>query len=625
MQCPGCSFINSTDNRFCARCGTSLTGATGRLNPDTILENRYVILKTVGQGGMGAVYLALDTRLNHITVAIKEMSFQASGGDISTAIAAFQKEASLLTNLHHPALPTVRDFFSRENRWYLVMDYIEGETLQDIAQRRGSIPEVEVLDWAQQLCNILEYLHNQNPPVIFRDLKPSNIMLTPTGEIKLIDFGIARHFRPGSTSDTAAFISSGFAPPEQYGANQTDARSDIYALGATLHYLLTGINPAPNPFSFDSPSKYAQVSPRMDTAVMKALKLKAEERPQDVKEMLGLLPNGAVRLAVTPTPETSKNLENPVTEVATTPLPMITPTSSTNLLTGLIPDAAPDALPRTTPLQISANLNEANSTSAATTRSEEKTIADLTAAKTTPVPAESISPLTTEFSTKRKSKKGFIAAIILLLLLIPGGWLVWANVQGSGSNIPVHNTASSDTPDNNSEASLVSGADKEGADAAEDGLEKNISHSNVNSNIGNLTQGELKLPDGGKYSGQIKDGIANGQGTATFPNSDRYEGQWNNGKKNGQGTYYWSDGARYEGEWKNDQKNGKGKIYWPDGAWYEGEWENDKKNGQGIVYWPNGFRYDGQWKDDQQNGQGTLYRPDGTHQTGIWRGDSLLR
>lgn len=296
MQCPSCSFINSTDNRFCARCGASLTGATGRLNPDTILENRYVILKTVGRGGMGAVYLALDTRLNNIPVAIKEMSTQAVGGDLQGAIGAFKKEAAMLIGLRHNALPVVRDFFPRgEDRWYLVMDYIEGQTLKQIGDKRGPIPEVEVLEWVWQLCNILEYLHSQNPPVIFRDLKPSNIMLTPEGQIKLIDFGIARHFRQGSNADTSAYGSSGFAAPEQYGQNQTDARSDIYALGATLHYLLTGIDPSGSPFNFEPPSKYVKVSPRLDRAIMKALDLRAENRPLNIREMLNLMPRPVVR------------------------------------------------------------------------------------------------------------------------------------------------------------------------------------------------------------------------------------------------------------------------------------------------------------------------------------------
>lgn len=296
LNCPVCDKEIPDDSKFCKECGYSFiggSGQTGRLNPDTVLGDRYVIVKTLGQGGMGAVYLALDSRLNNSPVAIKEMSTRAVGGDLQAAIASFKKEAAILIGLRHPALPVVRDFFAKgEDRWYLVMDYIEGQTLNNIADMRGAIPEAEVLDWARQLCDILDYLHKQNPPIIFRDLKPANIMLTPQGQIKLIDFGIARHFRAGNTTDTSAYGSHGFAPPEQYGENQTSPASDIYGLGATLHFLLTGIDPGKNPFIFEPPSKYTKVTIRTETAVMKALDFAAENRPQNMQEMLALLTHG---------------------------------------------------------------------------------------------------------------------------------------------------------------------------------------------------------------------------------------------------------------------------------------------------------------------------------------------
>jgi serine/threonine protein kinase len=293
LKCPACGNDVPDDSKFCKECSYSFTGAghTGQLNPDTVLENRYIIVKTIGRGGMGAVYMALDQRLNNRSVAIKEMSTKAVGGDLQAAIGAFKKEASMLIGLEHLSLPRILDFFPKgEDRWYLVMDYIEGQTLAEVARNRGRIPEAEVLNWASQLCEILDYLHGQQPPIIFRDLKPANIMLTSKGQIKLIDFGIARHFRVGRSADTTAYGSHGFAPPEQYGENQTSPSSDIYALGATLHYLLTGIDPGKNPFMFEPPGKTAEVSPRMESAIMKALELKAENRPKDMQEMLALLP-----------------------------------------------------------------------------------------------------------------------------------------------------------------------------------------------------------------------------------------------------------------------------------------------------------------------------------------------
>lgn len=286
-RCPACSSENVDDRRFCGECGYNLIdGLTGSLAPTSNLENRYHIIKTIGRGGMGAVYLAQDQRLNNTPVAVKEMSTNAVGqGCLQAAISAFKKEAAILIGLRHPALPRVIDFFSLGfDRWYLVMDFIEGISLSKALEAHGRFDESPVLDWAGQLCEILHFLHTQEPPIIFRDLKPSNIMLTPQGQIKLVDFGIARHFRPEAGSDTAAYGSSGFAPPEQYGDRQTSVRSDIYALGATLHYLLTGVNPKHRPFIFDSPDQFVPISPRLNAAIISALEPKPENRPETVAQ-----------------------------------------------------------------------------------------------------------------------------------------------------------------------------------------------------------------------------------------------------------------------------------------------------------------------------------------------------
>lgn len=285
IRCPVCTSDNPDDKKYCGECGVNLLESlTGRLSQNSLLEDRYRIIKTIGRGGMGAVYLALDQRLNNMRVAVKEMSTNAVGqGNLSSAIYSFKKEAALLIHLRYPALPRVIDFFPRgADRWYLVMDFIEGKNLASVLAERGPVEEYEVMHWARQLCEILDFLHRQDPPIIFRDLKPSNIMLTPQGQIKLVDFGIARHFRPGVGSDTAAYGSTGFAPPEQYGDRQTNVRSDVYALGATIHNLLTGIDPKASPFFFEEPKKFVKISPALNDAIMKALEFKAESRPESV-------------------------------------------------------------------------------------------------------------------------------------------------------------------------------------------------------------------------------------------------------------------------------------------------------------------------------------------------------
>jgi len=202
---------------------------------------------------MGAVYKAEDTKLGSRLVAIKEMSqSNLSSREIAIATNAFKQEAHMLAGLQHPNLPSIHDYFNQHGRSYLVMSFIEGETLEHYLEttNKGHLTIREVLEIGIQLCTVLDFLHSRQPPIIFRDLKPSNIMRTPNGHIYLIDFGIVRHFKPGQTWDTKALGTLGYAAPEQYGKAQTTPRADIYGLGATLHYLLSGNDPINTPFRF---------------------------------------------------------------------------------------------------------------------------------------------------------------------------------------------------------------------------------------------------------------------------------------------------------------------------------------------------------------------------------------
>src|SRR6266849_514241 len=192
---------------------------TGFLGPRTVLHNRYRIERVIGHGGMGAVYQARDLNRRGILCAVKEMSLSMVPPEERTrAIQNFKIEAKMLWGLSHPNLPAFTNFFAENQRYFLVMEYIEGQTLEDLLERQGApFPERRVLRWAEQLCDVLQYLHSQNPPIIFRDMKPGNIMLTRPGHIKLIDFGIARFFRPTHGPDTQLLGTPGYAPPEQYG------------------------------------------------------------------------------------------------------------------------------------------------------------------------------------------------------------------------------------------------------------------------------------------------------------------------------------------------------------------------------------------------------------------------
>jgi serine/threonine protein kinase, bacterial len=258
MHCPTCQHDNAAGAPFCAECGTRLnqapiltSPATGTLPQQTVLLDRYVVMQKLGQGGMGAVYRAGDRRLSTVNWAVKEMSQSAISGplELQQARNAFRHEAEMLAALNHPNLPRVTDHFEQGGKAYLVMEYVPGETLLSFLVREGlPQPQARVFEWARQLCDALEYLHTQRPPIIFRDLKPANIMLTPNGQVKLIDFGIARLFKPGQAKDTQAFGTIGYSAPEQYGKGQTDARSDVFSLGVLLHQLLTGYDPTTTPF-----------------------------------------------------------------------------------------------------------------------------------------------------------------------------------------------------------------------------------------------------------------------------------------------------------------------------------------------------------------------------------------
>ena len=223
------------------------------LSPHTLFRNRYFIMSKVGAGGFGSVYKATDVQGGDRLLAIKEVSLVGLQPQaMLEATATFQHEVSLLSQLDHPHLPRVHEHFETPGHWYLVMDFIAGETLEEYQSKMPNrrLLLSEVLEIGLQLCTVLGYLHSQQPPIVFRDLKPANIMRTPTGQLFLIDFGIARYFKPGQAKDTVALGSLGYAAPEQYGKAQTTPRADIYSLGAVLHQLLTTRDPSESPFRF---------------------------------------------------------------------------------------------------------------------------------------------------------------------------------------------------------------------------------------------------------------------------------------------------------------------------------------------------------------------------------------
>jgi len=248
---------------------------------NALLAGRYHVISMVSKGAFGAVYKAEDVQRNDALVAIKEINLGGlSSQEVVEATDAFNRKVRLLSGLEHPNLPHIYDHFTDAEHWYLVMDFIEGETLEAYLDRTPGKQLLvdDVLDIGMQLCTVLHYLHTHQPPIIFRDVKPANIMRTPTGHLYLIDFGIARHFTPGQARDTSALGSPGYAAPEQYGRAQTTVQSDIYSLGAILRYLLTGKDPLEPTFGYASP--YAEEVPaELELLLVQMLDPDASKRP----------------------------------------------------------------------------------------------------------------------------------------------------------------------------------------------------------------------------------------------------------------------------------------------------------------------------------------------------------
>ncbi|MBT9544391.1 MAG: protein kinase [Candidatus Sericytochromatia bacterium] len=320
VYCRYCGSKNILGNKYCHECGAPLVSHTHPnqsvqatqsavrarksykpeddedagptlLPENAVLQGRYQITKLIGQGGMGAIYLADDLRFSRRVAVIKEMLDHFTDPDQRrTATSNFDREAEMLANLKHMGIPEVYDRFTEGNRHYLVMEYIDGADLEQrlLAQDNAPFEEHEVLDWSVQICEILSYLHEQDPAIVYRDMKPANLILNKKGKIYVVDFGIARHFNP--TKKGTMIGTQGYAPPEQY-RGQVEPRSDIYALAATVHHLLTGRDPQGEaPFSFPPlREENPKISPPMEKLVARCLSMEPEARFKNAREMMEAL------------------------------------------------------------------------------------------------------------------------------------------------------------------------------------------------------------------------------------------------------------------------------------------------------------------------------------------------
>lgn len=295
-----------------------------QLEPGTLLYNRYHIVKRVGGGGMGNVYMARDTRLAGALRAVKEMIEMFSDeGQRRKAVEDFERESQLLASLEHSSIPTIYDYFAHDGRYYLVMKFIGGGDLASQMKQaaNGRLEERLVTEWAIQTCDVLNYIHSQQPPIIYRDLKPANLMIDDkTNRIMLVDFGIARFVAPTQKGVTA-IGTMGYAPPELF-SGKVEARSDLYSLGATMFHLLTGSDPQDNPlliFDFSKNPRPRQINPAisagMEAIIIKTVEHKPEKRftnagdmKRALEEHLRALENGGKGESTSSSSEASTNL-----------------------------------------------------------------------------------------------------------------------------------------------------------------------------------------------------------------------------------------------------------------------------------------------------------------------------
>ncbi len=252
----------------------------------SLVDGKYKILNKVGQGGMSAVYLAMNEKANK-QWAVKEVRKDGIK-DFEIVKQGLVAETDILKKLSHPHLPSIVDIIDRDDSFIIIMDYIQGNSLNKALEEYGAQPQEYVIDWAKQLCDVLGYLHSRTPAIIYRDMKPANIMLKPDGNVMLIDFGTAREFKEKNFADTTCLGTVGYAAPEQFGGmGQTDARTDIYCLGATLYHLVTGMNPCEPPYEIKPIREInPSLSSGLERIILKCTQRDPNDRYQSAAELM---------------------------------------------------------------------------------------------------------------------------------------------------------------------------------------------------------------------------------------------------------------------------------------------------------------------------------------------------
>lgn len=638
MICPAC-FQETLENGICSSCGFDENAQQSPLllPPGTPLMNgQYLVGKILGKpGGFGITYLGWDSQLATF-VAIKEYLPRDIAGrhfdrlSVSAHTSAdsehfrygmeqFLQEARTLAQFDHPNVVRVRSFFQENGTAYLVMDYLQGNSLHDhLTQVGGRMTEKAALDTMLPLLDGLREVHSKG--FLHRDIKPQNIYITTAGRAILLDFGTARQAFGERNRGMTTILTPGYAPWEQYHRHgMQGAWTDIYACAATLYHIVTGMVPP------EASERVAQdtlqppvalvpgLSPHFSFAIMQALSIDPANRPQSVAEFQGALKGQSVAIP-TPPPLYAAPAAPPPPPAYAAPAWQPPPPPSASVTPPPAPPAAPDsrwmsqgAPPPPPP---------------------------------GPMPYQGYpAPVPPPPAAGKKGRKLLWIAAAVATLLLGGVALSYNSMNGyqtmSYKSGTYEGNVSWGSPSGKGKLTYADGAvytgDFSGGQRQGKGVYRTKNGDTYEGEWKNDKfdgQGKLALVSGLRYEGSFKEGKRSGTGSQVHPDGRKYTGAWANDKANGAGVLTTKDGAKYTGPFKDDlphgegtlitargdqyvgafdqgHMSGQGTLTYKDGRTYKGSFANDKKNGQGTMKWPSGSQYVGEWKDDKRHGKGT--------------------
>lgn len=611
--CPYCGFVEGTPPDL-----------PQFLTPGTILNGRYLLGKVLGYGGFGITYLGWDLILNS-KLAVKEYLPQSVATRVmgQTTVTAFSTgeaqdnftyglnkfldEARALAQfMDHPGIVGVRDFFQANNTAYLVMQYMEGMTFKDyLHEKGGTVPVDTALSIMMPAMDALREVHQKG--IVHRDISPDNIYIMANGQVKLLDFGAARHAVGEHSKSLSIILKAGYAPEEQYRSRgEQGPWTDVYAVAATLYRAIAGKIPPEaldRMFSdtLEPPSHLGvAISPDMEAALVQALAVKASNRFQSIEAFQKALVGG----------RTASNTSIPqVSIIPPPPQPMAAPVSGQP--SGPISGQGASIL-----VEPPSSVNSVQP-----------------AGGTGPVAPAAPRP---KSSTGKKVAIGLGVAFLVLVLAVAGLAYIGSNTRTTG-NLSLSDGSKyngeilKNRPDGQgamtyNNGDKYEGQFKEGKREGQGTYTDGDGTKFVGTWQNDLLVGDATVTetDGRKYVGQVNSNLkAEGKGTLTLADGSKYNGEWKDNHANGYGVMVEPNGDRYEGQWKNDLRDGKG-VQTTKEYKYDGQWKEDKATGWGVITYTDGSKYEGEFKENKFEGRGTGTLPDGTTMSGRWSNNEYL-